>query len=219
MEVEMNKAIVSLVLVLAAASSPADDPSERLGVLSCVAILKGFGCELQWNFDGTNKQDFKPQMWDPENLEWRNLDESPSLNPLGVRLGEVEPGRIYRVQACNDDGCESSTALWTPDWTDPAEMPDEVIVHFPSEPMTLSISKMRSDGAPNPVRGVMAQYNMYLVLEQASGFLTADAEMPPLNEPVMAGVAPVTVEEMVQYNAHKNYQSIYKEVSNKGLAQ
>lgn len=58
----------------------------------------------------------------------------------------------------------------------------------------------------------VTQYNMYLVLREASAFFNSDAEMPPMMIPVMKGEAPDSVEEMIAFNVQQDYEQVRYDV-------
>lgn len=78
--------------------------------------------------------------------------------------------------------------------------------------MVFLVTKATVHGDPLPWRNVVTQYNMYLVLREASGFFRSDAEMPPMPRPSMKGEAPDSVEEMVAFNVQQNYHRMRSDV-------
>ena len=197
--------ILVAVVLLSATNAFAYD---KQNVASCVSFLEGTSCQLRWSFPQGHKSRFFAQQWDSESGEWRNLDKSPANESIGTRIQTVSEGRIYRFLGCDDVECESSNAVWAPDWTDPEDMPDYVEVKYPDEIIKGMIGKTKLNGEPHSSRLVIAQHNMYLVANEAAAFLSSDAEMPPMLRPNLRLGAPESMEETVSYNVYMEYEGL-----------
>lgn len=206
-------------------SSPVLSESESGSAIpeaQCTSIKRNTTCVLRWKVKGAGRENIMIQQWGRESTTWQDIKDVVIYDPNGEKSLSVRSGHLYRVLSCATEStaeCRSSNVVWAPVWKSIEEIPDTVDVEMSGHINRFSVSKVDSHGELHLWRDVITQYNMYLLLQNATGFLNAKAPMPTMNIPAMNGEAPDSVEEMVAYNVQQQYESMRAEVLRQRLIQ
>ena len=194
----MFEKVLAAVFVATAitAATAAETPAGRA---TCTPQSKGSACAIRWDFVQAPRGYYQVEYLDENSLVWRAFGRPYSA--FHARSEPVQPERLYRVRACDDEAmtrrCVGSTVQWAIARPKSNQIP-EVLVDGNGVEMNVVKS------APNDVQ--IAQYNVYRLVQlldripDLSGF-------PPMTKPRATNETSVSLDDdyLILSGIYENY--------------
>jgi len=189
--------LTAAIVVVASTATSAPDLS---GMAFCKTIAGAQEqCHVGWKWNEEPRAHQWVQVLDPELKAWKAVAEATSQRE-GTSLDQVEAGKLYRVQSCEDSiatrNCVATTVFWAPLRPPVDEIPPFVVT---DRGAILKISKNL------PYESQASQLNMYYI---RNTFESTDMSgMPPMTPPERRWDAPdFTAFDNVLNNIYDSYQ-------------